>query len=338
MRIEALVTTEPQLLLGNDEIERAYARIRNFLDPTPVLNSQYFGAKYGRHVYLKLENLQPTHSFKVRGALNAVASLSEEEQKRGIICASWGNHGLGIALACFQLKIPCRVVLPTNTPQLRIDAIRRLGAITVLHGDAWDDANNLALSTADEKGCTYIHPFDNAEVMAGQSTVFIELLEQVKELDSVLVSIGGGGLICGVISAIRHFSPKTKVIGVETVGADCLSRSVQAGQIVELAEITSMAESLGVRKTQPRQFTIVSKYADELLVVEDREAIAALVELLNEEKILVELASSCLLAALNTGRIRTNLGKRVAVIMCGGNIAIETVCRFITNNPPAPVG
>jgi threonine dehydratase len=326
---------ETHLLLDKDEIEQACVRIRNFLDPTPVIDSQYYGAKYGRHIFLKLENLQPTHSFKVRGGLNAVAALSEAEQKRGIICASYGNHGLGIALACFQLKIPCRVFLPTNTPQLRIDAIRKLGAVAVLHGDAWDDANNLALATAEKDGGAYIHAFDNSAVMAGQATVFMELLQQVKELDTVLVSIGGGGLISGVISAIKYFSPNTKVIGVETLGADCLSKSVQSGEIIELPAITSMAESLGVRRTQPRQFALVSKYANELVVVEDREAGDALIELLQEEKILVELASSCILAALNSGRIKTDLGKRVGVIICGGNIAIESVCRLMHYKAPA---
>ncbi len=317
------------MLIDKDLMELAFQRVSKFLTPTPVLYSQYYSTKQGCDVFLKLENLQPTHSFKVRGAFNAVASVPEENRKRGIICASGGNHGLGVALACSRLRIPCQVVLPIKTPQIKIDAIKKLGATVILHGDAWDDANKLAMSTAQDEDRFYIHTFDNAEVMAGQGTVMLELLQQIGEVDSVLVSIGGGGLISGVVSAIKHYSPNTKVIGVETNGAHCLSLSVQSGRIEELPAITSIAESLGARKTEQRQFDIVSKYVDELIVVEDSEAIASLLEVLQQEKILVEPASSCSLAALTSGKIRTNLGKRVAVIMCGGNIATERVCRWI---------
>ena len=316
------------MLIEKDEIERAYERVRKYLSPTPVIRSPYYSSKTGCDIFLKLENLQPTHSFKVRGALNAILSAPEEKRKQGIICASGGNHGLGVALVSSWLKLPCQVFLPTKTPQLKIDNIKRLGASVILHGDAWDDANKLAQSTAQKDDCAYIHPFDDPYVMAGQATIFLELLEQVRDLDSVIVSIGGGGLISGIVSAVKHFSPNTKVIGVETNGANCMSLSVNAGRIEELPAITSIADSLGARKTEPRQFDIISKHVDELIVVDDNEAIASLLELLNEEKLLVEPATSCSLAALTSGRIKTNLGKQLAVIMCGGNIALERVCQW----------
>jgi len=316
------------LLLPKQEIQQAFGRVNKFLKPTPLIRAHHNRLKPGINLYLKLENFQPTHSFKVRGAFNAIASLSREERARGIICASGGNHGLGVALACSHFKLPCRVFLPIKTPAIKVSAIKSLGAVVILHGEAFDDANKLAIKTAREESCVYIHPFDNQAVMAGQSTIVLELLQQLPEVDSILVSIGGGGLISGIISAVKHYSPKTKVIGVETKGADCLSLSIKANKIVELPAITSIAESLGARKTEARQFDIISHYLDELIVVEDREAIKALLSLLNEEKILVEPASSCTIAALDCGRIKSDLGKQIVAIICGGNVSLERVCKW----------
>jgi threonine dehydratase len=232
-----------------------------------------------------------------------------------------------VALVASELGFPCRVFLPVKTPQIKIDAIKKLGATAILHGEALDDANRVAMQTAEREHCAYIHPFESEAVMAGQATVMIELIQQITQLDSVIVSVGGGGLISGIISACKHFAPHVKVVGVEPKGAHSLWLSMQAGHIVKIP-ITSVAESLGVPKTEPRQFEIISQYVNELVVVEDNQSINSLLEILSEEKILVEPAASCCVAALDTGKISIDLGKRVAIIMCGGNIGLDRVWQW----------
>lgn len=325
-----MTTYTDQSLLTRAEIEQAFERVGHVLSETPTVRSRYYSAKQNRNVFLKLENFQPTHSFKVRGAINTILSLAEDERRRGIICASGGNHGLGVAFASAELKIPCHVFLSKQAPKLKIEAIKKLGAKATVYDGIFEEANKLAKATAKQEKKAYVHPFDDARVMAGQGTIILELMKQVEQIDSIIVSIGGGGLISGLVSAVKHFSPKTKVIGVETCGTHCLSLSVEAGKIIELEEVTSVAaDSLGAPRTEARQFAIVSKYVDELIVMNDDETIAALLELLKEEKILVEPASSCTLAALNSGKIRSDLGKNVVAIMCGGNVAVERVCEWL---------
>jgi threonine dehydratase len=323
-------TYTDQSLLSREEIEQAFERVGDVLSQTPTVRSRHYSAKQQRNVFLKLENFQPTHSFKVRGATNAILSLPEEERKRGIICASGGNHGLGVAYACAELKLPCHVFLAKEAPKIKIEAIKQLGAQATVYEGVFEEANKLAKATAKQEKKAYIHPFDDARVMAGQGTIVLELLKQMERIDSIIVSIGGGGLISGLVSAVKHFTPKTKVIGVETEGTHCLSLSIEAGKIVELDEVKSVAaDSLGAPRTEARQFAIVSKYVDELIVMNDDDTIEALLELLREEKILVEPASSCTLAALNSGKIRSDLGTNVVAIMCGGNVAVERVCEWL---------
>lgn len=317
------------MTISASEIEQARSRLSNYLTPTPIQHSRYFSGKTGAEVYLKLEILQPTHSFKVRGALNAILALDESERRRGIVCASGGNHGLGVALACNTLNIPCAVYLPVKTPEIKIEAIQELGAAVILHGNAWDEANARAMDEAKEQGLAYIHPFNDPLVMAGQATIGLELIDQLRYIDMIIASIGGGGLTAGIVSAVKHFSPQTKVIGVETKGADSMYQSIQAGKIVELPAITSIAESLGARKTEPMPYEIVSKNIEEVLVVSDEEAIASLIELLKQEKLLVEPATSCSLAALTSGKIKYNPGDRIAVVLCGANVAMEKVALWL---------
>ena len=236
---------------------------------------------------------------------------------------------MGVSLACATLGIPATIYLPTTTPAIKIQAIQALGAETVICGDVWDDTNRLALDIARRETRAYIHPFDDPNVMAGQATPACELFEQMSHVDVVIASIGGGGLISGIVSAVQHYSPTTRVIGVETAGADCMAQSVAAGHIVELPAITSAAESLGAKRTAESQFQIVSEYASDLVVVDDHAAVDSLVEILLHEKLLVELAASCCLAALTGGTIPLNPTDRVAVILCGANIPLENVCHWI---------
>ncbi len=316
---------EKQVLISATELQEAQKRIAKYLTPTPLIFSRHFSKITGCKVFLKLEIMQPTHSFKVRGAFNAILALPEQAKMLGVTTASGGNHGLGVALACATLQIPCTIYLPINTPAIKVEAIRKLGAKVILHGQAWDEANAKAIEMSESNGSHYVHAFNDPLVMAGQGTIVLELLEQCHKIDLVITSIGGGGLISGIISAVQQFSPTTRVAGVETVGANCMAASLEAGHVVELSAITSIADSLGARKTTERQFDIVSKYADNVAVVTDEEAIASLLEILSKEKLLVEPATACSLAALTNGKIRFQADETIVVVLCGGNIALDKV-------------
>lgn len=313
------------VLIPKQDIETAAARIRPHLPVTPLVRADHFSRKLGANVFFKLETLQPTHSFKVRGAFNALTQLSDEQKKRGVVTASGGNHGLAVAHAAHVLGIPATVYLPESATEAKLAAIRLLGPEIIIHGAAWDDANALAMHVARESGRAYIHPFDNRAVMAGQGTIVPELLQQLPAPDLIVASIGGGGLISGIISATKHFSSATRVVGVETEGADSMFQSWKAGEIIELPAITSIAETLGARKTEATQFEIVSNHVSDLVTVSDESAICALLEILEAEKLLTEPATSCSVAALIQGRIPIRPGENVVVVLCGANVAFEYI-------------
>lgn len=312
------------MLIPRLDIEAAAARIRSHLVPTPLIRSEEFSRRLGANIYFKLETLQPTHSFKVRGAFSALTRLTADQRRIGVVTASGGNHGLAVAHAAAKLGVPACVFLPESATEAKLTAIRRLEPEVIIHGAAWDDANALAMRVAKESGRTYIHPFDNASVMAGQGTLVPEILQQL-EPDLIVASIGGGGLISGILSAVQHFSPSTKVVGVETEGADSMYQSYRAGRIVELPAITSIAETLGARKTEKFQFETVSHYVTDLVTVSDRSAIVALLEILDLEKLLTEPAASCSVAALSEGKIPCKAGDNVVVVLCGANIGMDRV-------------
>jgi threonine dehydratase len=313
------------MLIPKQDIETAVARIRPHLPVTPLVRAEHFSRKLGASVFFKLETLQPTHSFKVRGAFNALMQLPDEQKKRGVVTASGGNHGLAVAYAAQVLGIPATIYLPESATEAKLAAIRLLRPEIIIHGAAWDDANALAMRVARESGRTYVHPFDDRAVMAGQGTIVPELLQQLPAPALIVASIGGGGLISGIISATKHFSPATRVVGVETVGADSMFQSWKAGRIIELPAITSIAETLGARKTEPAQFEIVSRHANDLVTVSDDSAIQALLQILDKEKLLTEPATSCSVAALVEGCIAIRPGENVVVVLCGANVALENV-------------
>lgn len=313
------------MLISAIEIRKAAVRIQPYLSPTPLIRSDYYSAQTGANIYLKLEIFQPTHSFKVRGALNTLLALSDKQRQKGVITASQGNHGLGVIYAAKQLGIKASVYLGRATPQMRVKALEATGAEVVLHGDSWDEANQYAMQLAAKEGKAYIHPFNDPNVMAGQGTVFMEMVEQLPQIDMVVASIGGGGLISGVISAAEAFSPRTEVYGVETIGADSMYQSVQEGMIVELPAITSIAMSLGARRTEQSQFENIYEYAKGVVTVTDEQAVASLLTLLDAEKLLVEPAASCTLAAITEGKILVKAGSNVVMLMCGANVTLESV-------------
>jgi threonine dehydratase len=309
------------MLIDQEALRCAAERIQPYLAPTPLVYSHYYSKRVGAKVYLKLEIMQPTHSFKVRGAFNAMLSLPPAQRERGVITSSQGNHGMGVAYAGATLDLPVTVYLSHATPESRLNMLRDLGAEIVLHGDSWDEANQRAMEIAFNDKRAYIHPFNDPNVMAGQATIMLEMLNQQPSIDLAVASIGGGGLLSGLISAAKQLSPGTRVVGVETVGADCMSRSREAGAIVELPAITSVATSLGARRTEPLQFQLVTSYAEDLVVVPDDDAIREVVATLAEEKLLIEPAAGCTLAALTNAQIHVEPHETVVVVLCGANLS-----------------
>ncbi len=318
------------MLIEHAQIEEARRTVHQWLTPTPLIRSEHLSHKLDANVWLKLETLQPTHSFKVRGAFNAIAKLNRTQRERGVVTASGGNHGLAVAYAARALGIAATVLLPQTTPDVRIHAIHAQQARLLLHGASWDDANIEAQQIARADGLTYIHPFDDEHVMAGQGTIVPELLQQIPRIDMVVASIGGGGLLSGLISAASALTPDTKFVGVETEGADSMYQSWRAGHIVELPAITSIAETLGARKTEQRQFDIITSHVAALVTVPDSDAIAALVEILSQDKLLTEPATSCSVAALLSGKVPVASGDNVVVVLCGANVSIERVAQWIS--------
>jgi threonine dehydratase len=302
-------------------ISSAQRRIRRYLFSTPLVRVHHFSSTLNANVYFKLETLQPTHSFKVRGAFNALTRLSVKQKRRGVVTASGGNHGLAVAYAARLLGIPACIYLPHSASPAKLVPLRRLGPEVVVHGASWDDANALAQQVARDSDRAYIHPFDDLNVMAGQATIGLEIARQLPSVNCIVASIGGGGLISGIACAARHFLPQARVVGVETKGADSMYRSLQAGRIVELPAITSIAETLGARKTRPMQFETVSRHVHEVVVVTDDAAITALRQIAEEEKLLAEPAASCSVAALTTGKVAIRRGEDVVVVLCGANVS-----------------
>ncbi len=319
------------MLISANAIQAAAERLQPYLTPTPTIRSEYYSQKTGANIFLKLEIFQPTHSYKVRGALNTILALPEAQRQKGVITASQGNHGLGVIYAANLLGIGAKVYLGGRTPENRVKALEATGAEVVLYGESWDEANQYAMELAAKEGKAYIHPFNDPNVMAGQATIFLELMKQMQQIDLVVMSIGGGGMISGIISAVQAFSPTTDIYGVETIGTDSMYQSVQAGTIVELPAITSIAMSLGARRTEQPQFDLVSQYAEDVVVVSDEMAVNALTELLNEEKLLIEPAASCTLAALTHGKIQVKPDANVAVVLCGANVTLENVLEWQKN-------
>ncbi len=290
--------------------------------PSPVIHSPWLSKELNAEVYLKLEYLQPGNSFKIRGASNAL--LSQDPLPEQVITASGGNHGLGVAVACKRADVPCKVVLPTSTSDYRVKLLEDLGAEVQLYGDAWDDANRYALKLAASPNILYIHPFADRDVILGQGTIALELKEQLPEFDILVASVGGGGLLTGISLALEQLDYHGEIVAVETIGAESLHKSIIAGEIVELDAITSIAKTLGARKTEPFIFDSLKRLVTHSLIVHDSEAVISLLDFLDHEKILVEPATSCIIAAaFNNPEIFKN--KKVVFIICGSNVSMEEV-------------
>jgi threonine dehydratase len=301
------------------DILAARERMGGLIDRTPCDRSQTFSAMTGNSIFFKLENLQMTGSFKERGALNKMLLLSDEEKRRGVICASAGNHAQGVSYHATRLGIRSKIVMPLSAPLVKVSATQGYGGEVVQFGWSYDEAYSEALRLRDEEALTFIHAFDDEAVIAGQGTIGLELLEQVPDLEAVVVPVGGGGLIGGIACAIKEQRPSVRVVGVEPAVVPSMKAAVREGHPVTLPPARTIADGIGVRRIGERTLPLSMKYVDELVTVDEEEIANAILLLLEREKTVAEGAGAAATAALV--QKRTSLvGKTTVSLVCGGNI------------------
>lgn len=313
-------------LLTLDQVHEAQRRIAGRLHRTPLITSAAVSADLGVPTFLKLECLQKTGSFKPRGAFNKLLSLTEAEKAAGVVGVSGGNHAQGLAYAARTLGLRAVICMPRTTPQNYLDATRGYGAEIVLCDDI--AAAFAEMGRLRDGGLTEVHPFDDPLIAAGQGVIGLEILEDLPEASRVYVSIGGGGLIAGVATALRRTRPDIRIIGVETHGADAMAQSLAAGRLVQLPAITSIARTLGAPRVSDFTLAHVRELVEEVIVVEDREAVAALEFILERTKYLTEPAASCVLAAARRQAETFRPDEKVVLLLCGGNASVADLGRW----------
>ncbi len=308
------------------DIRSAQDRIRPYLKRTPLEYSKTLSERIGTKVFVKYELFQKTGSFKARGAFNKLLLMTPEERSRGVVAVSGGNHAQAVAYAATLLGIDPVIVMPESTPKNYIEATLGYGATVILKPsitEAFDEVRQFQ-----QKGRVFLHPFDDPEIMAGQGTVGVEIIEDLPETTDVIVSIGGGGLAGGVATAVKSLKPDARIWGVETVGADAMSLALDAGHPVELAAITSIAKTLGAPHVSELTLGIAQKLLECVTLVKDSEAVDALRLLAERLKVITEPAASCTLAAADKLQGNFTKDSNVVLILCGGNISIDDICGF----------
>lgn len=314
-------------MLTLDRIYHAAFTLRDVIRKTDLILAPALSDR--NQIYLKTENLQLTGSFKVRGAYYKISQLSEEEKAKGIIACSAGNHAQGVALAAQKNNIPSLICMPDGAPISKVEATKQYGAEVCLVSDTYDDAYNRALELQQQEGYTFIHPFDDVDVIAGQGTIGLEILDQLTDVDAVVVPVGGGGLISGVAFAIKSLKPECKVYGVQAAGAPSMFRSVKKGEISPLETVDTFADGIAVKVPGKETFALTSQYVDELITVTDDEVAAAILALMEKQKLVAEGAGAVAVAAAMFGKIPIQ-GKKVVCLVSGGNIDVNILNRVIT--------
>ena len=312
------------------DIEEAQKRIEDGIYRTPCAKTEHFAEKTDvASLFMKLENLQRTGSFKERGALNKMLQLPADERARGVICASAGNHAQGVAFHAQRLGISAKIVMPERTPLVKVMSTRRFGAQVVLSGGTFDEAMEEALKIQERENRVFVHAFNDLQVMAGQGTIGLELLEQNPYLEMVICPIGGGGLISGIATALKECNPRIKVIGVQTSAYPSTKAALAAGKVVDIEPKSTIADGIAVKKPGALTFETVKRYVDEVVTVDEEEIANAILLLLEREKTVVEGAGAVPLAALVNGKIPMAKGKRVCLVLSGGNIDMNVISRII---------
>ena len=294
-----------------------------------MIEAPKLSAKAGCDIYLKTENLQVTGSFKVRGAYYKISQLSEEERSHGVIACSAGNHAQGVALAATHCNTKSIICLPEGAPISKVEATKKYGAEVCMVKGVYDDAYNRAIELRDEKGYTFIHPFDDPDVIAGQGTIGLEIIEQLPDVDAIIVPIGGGGLIAGVSYLVKHLRPKCRIYGVQAAGAPSMFNSVNDGKIETLPSVNTIADGIKVKTPGDLTFELCQKYVDGIVTVSDDEVAAAILSLMENQKLISEGAGAVPVAAVMFDKIPEIKGKKVCCVVSGGNIDVNILSRVI---------
>lgn len=316
-------------MLNLEKIYEAQKRIKDVVVQTPLAFAPYLSEISECEAYLKKENLQVTGAFKIRGAYNKIASLSDEQRACGVIAASAGNHAQGVALSASKFDIKAVIIMPESTPLTKVNGVKHFGAEVILHGANYDEAYAYATKYADENSLTFVHPFEDEEVIAGQGTVALEILDQCKELDSIIIPIGGGGLIAGMATAIKEINPNIEVIGVSASGAPAFKNSYEQKEAVDSLSVRTIADGIAVRDTSSITLSYALKHVDRVISVDDEEIASAILYLLEKQKLVVEGAGAVGVAALIHNKLGDVKGKRIALVLSGGNMDVTLLSVII---------
>ena len=313
-------------MLTLDTFEEASIRVKEVTQKTELIESPHFSEATGNKVYFKPENMQRTGAYKVRGAYYKISTLTDEERNRGLITASAGNHAQGVAFAATRCGAKSIVVMPTTTPLIKVERTKHYGAEVVLHGDVYDQACEKALELAEEHGYTFIHPFNDLTVATGQGTITMEIVQELPLVDYILVPVGGGGLATGVSTLAKLLNPHIKVIGVEPAGAACLKASFEAGHVVKLPSVNTIADGTAVQEPGDKLFPYLQENLDDIITIEDDELIVAFLDMVENHKMIVENSGLLTVAAL---KHLPFTGKKVVSILSGGNMDVITMSSVV---------
>lgn len=313
-------------MLTLEKFEEAYNTVQKVVNQTKLIYSDFFSEQSGNKVYLKPENLQVTGAYKIRGAYYKISTLSEEERSKGLITASAGNHAQGVAFAAKAYGVKATIVMPTTTPLIKVNRTKSYGAEVILYGDVYDESCQYALELAEDKGLTFIHPFDDLDVACGQGSIAMEIIKELPTVDYILVPIGGGGLATGVSTLAKMLNPHIKVIGIEPAGAACMQESLKNGKVTTLPVVDTIADGTAVKTPGSNIFPYIKENIDEIITVDDSELIVAFLDMLENHKMLVE--NSGLLTAAAVKKLPFQ-DKKVVSILSGGNMDVITFASVV---------
>ncbi len=313
-------------MLTLERFEEASELVKKVTNPTKLVYSQFLSEQTGGKIYLKPENMQYTGAYKVRGAYYKICTLTDEEREKGLVTGSAGNHGQGVAYAAKKFGCKATVVMPTITPLIKVNRTKSYGADVILYGDTFDDANEYAMKLAEEKGATFVHPFDDLTVATGQGSITMEIIQELPTVDYIIVPIGGGGLIAGVSTLAKMLNPKIKVIGVEPANAACMVAALECGEPIQLPSANTIADGTAVKKAGKNVFPYIQENVDEILTVQDDELIAAFLDLVENHKMVVENSGLLTVAALKQLDLEN---KKAVAILSGGNMDVITMSSIV---------
>ena len=313
-------------MLTLEKFEEASEEVKKVTLETKLVYSDFLSKQSGNRVYLKPENMQFTGAYKVRGAYYKLSTLSEEERKKGLITASAGNHAQGVAYAAQCYGVKAVIVMPTTTPLIKVNRTKSYGAEVVLHGDVYDEACAYAYQLAEEKGYTFVHPFDDLAVATGQGTIAMEIFKELPLVDVILVPIGGGGLATGVSTLAKLLNPKIKVIGVEPAGANCMQESLKAGKVLTLPKVSTIADGTAVKTPGSKIFPYIQKNLDDIITIEDEELVVSFLDMVENHKMVIENSGLLTVAAIKHLDMKD---KRIVSVLSGGNMDVITMSSVV---------